>query len=275
MSRKSKTGTKLTPPRADETTEKGGVQSVEVGMKVLKVLADSGGAQNLSRIAESAGIHTAKAHRYLTSLMRSGFVDRESKTNRYVLGPEALRVGLVALARTDVVDVAGTELDVLRDKISATLLLAVWSRTGPTIVRWVESGRPVTVNVRAGSHMPVLKSATGQVFAAFLPPEIVQPFIEAELVEMKRQKLPVPSVAEIKAKLDKVRKVGLGHTAGEMLPGVLALAAPIFNYQREIVGVVAALGPKGFFNDSFGGETARELRSAAASISERLGSKNQ
>lgn len=255
----------------DSESGRGGVQSVEVGMKVLRALADAGGEQNLSRIAESAGMPSAKAHRYLVSLMRAGFVERDSKSNRYILGAEALRIGLVALARTDVIEIAGGELNVLREKISGALLLAVWGATGPTIVRWVESRRPVTVNVRAGSNMPLLRSATGQVFAAYMPEATVMPFIEQEIDEMRERKLPVPSMAEMKARLQHTRSVGLGHTAGEMLPGVLALAAPLFNHQRDLVGVIAALGPTGFFDDSLDGETARELRAAASSISQRLG----
>ena len=137
------------------SSERGGVQSVEVGMKVLCALADAGGEQSLGRIAESADMPSAKAHRYLVSLMRAGFVERDSKSNRYVLGAEALRIGLVALARTDVIEVAGAELNTLRERVSGALLLAVWGAMGPTIVRWVESSRPVTVNVRAGSASSV------------------------------------------------------------------------------------------------------------------------
>ena len=255
----------------DGTQGRGGVQSVEVGMKVLRALADAGGEQNLTRIAEAAGMPSAKAHRYLVSLMRAGFVERASKSNRYVLGPEALRVGLVALARTDVIEAADGELQALREKISAALLLAVWGGTGPTIVRWVELRRPIAVNVRAGSNMPLLRSATGQVFAAYLPEATVMPFIEQEIVEMATRKLSVPSISELKTRLENIRKVGLGHTAGEMLPGVLALAAPLFNHQQELVGVIAALGPSGFFDDSLSGETAHELRQTANAISRRLG----
>ena len=255
----------------DSDPSRGGVQSVEVGMKVLRALADAGGEQILSRIAESAGMPSAKAHRYLVSLMRAGFVERDSKSNRYVLGSEALRVGLVALARTDVIEVAGGELNLLREKISGALLLAVWGATGPTIVRWVESRRPITVNVRAGSNMPLLRSATGQVFAAYMPQVTVMPLIEQELAEMSERKLPVPTMAELKSRLENIRKVGLGHTAGDMLPGVLALAAPLFNHQQELAGVIAALGPSGFFDDALDGDTARELRDAAAAISQRLG----
>lgn len=255
--------------------ERGGVQSVEVGMKVLRALADAGGEQNLGRIAEKAGMPSAKAHRYLVSLMRAGFVERNSKSNRYILGPEALRIGLIALARTDVVDIADEELIALREKMAGSLLLAIWGATGPIIVRWVESRRPVTVNVRAGSSMPLLRSATGQVFAAFMPEAIVMPFIELELAEMRDRRMPVPTLAEIKSRIQKIRTIGLGHTAGEMLPGVLALAAPVFNHQRELTAVIAALGPAGFFDDTLNGETARELRKAANSISQRLGATNK
>jgi DNA-binding IclR family transcriptional regulator len=255
----------------DSTSERGGVQSVEVGMKVLRALADAGGEQNLSRLAESAGMPSAKAHRYLVSLMRAGFVERDPNSNRYVLGAEALRVGLVALARSDVIEIAAAELNALRDKISGSLLLAVWGSTGPTIVRWLESSRPVTVNVRAGSNMPLLRSATGQVFAAYMPERTVAPFIEQELAEMKKRKMSVPTPDELKKWLESIRATGLGHTAGEMLPGVLALAAPLFNHQNELVAVIAALGPAGFFDDAADGETARELRQAASSISQRLG----
>lgn len=253
------------------TSERGGVQSVEVGMKVLRALADAGGEQNLSRIAESAGMPSAKAHRYLVSLMRAGFVEQDPNSNRYMLGAEALRIGLVALARSDVIEIAAAELSVLRDKISGSLLLAVWSATGPTIVRWLESSRPVTVNVRAGSTMPLLRSATGQVFAAYMPERTVAPLIEQELAEMKKRKMPVPTAGELKKRFQLIRATGLGHAAGEMLPGVLALAAPLFNHHGELAGVIAALGPSGFFDDTVEGETARELRQAASAISLRLG----
>jgi DNA-binding IclR family transcriptional regulator len=203
--------------------------------------------------------------------MRAGFVERDPNSNRYVLGAEALRVGLVALARSDVIEIAAAELNALRDKISGSLLLAVWGSTGPTIVRWLESSRPVTVNVRAGSNMPLLRSATGQVFAAYMPERTVAPFIEQELAEMKKRKMSVPTPDELKKWLESIRATGLGHTAGEMLPGVLALAAPLFNHQNELVAVIAALGPAGFFDDAADGETARELRQAASSISQRLG----
>jgi DNA-binding IclR family transcriptional regulator len=257
----------------DAGREPGGVQSVEVGMRVLKALADAGGEQTIGRIAEATGMPAAKAHRYLVSLQRAGFVERDVKSGRYVLGPEALRVGLTALGRVDVIEAASDELQRLRDHIPGSMLLAVWSQTGPTIVRWVEARRPVTVNVRPGSKMPLLRSATGQVFAAYLPKKIVSPLMEAELEDLRQLGLALPSNAQIESRLASVRETGLGHTAGEMLPGVVALAAPLFNHDQELAGVIAVLGLAGHFDDSLTGPNAVNLRRAAHEISRRLGAR--
>jgi DNA-binding IclR family transcriptional regulator len=56
-----------------------------------------------------------------------------------------------------------------------------------------------------------------------------------------------------------------------MLPGVLALAAPIFDHEGTLAAVITALGPVGFFDDARDGETAQELRRAAHMVSGRLG----
>jgi DNA-binding IclR family transcriptional regulator len=258
--------------KLDSAQSGGGVQSVEVGMRVLRSLTDLGGEESLSKISDHVGMPSAKVHRYLASLVRSGFVERSSNSNRYVLGGMALRAGLVALSRVDVVELAYKELDELRDSIEASLLLAVWGTNGPTIVRWVESARPVTVNIRVGSNMPLLRSATGQIFAAWLPQSTIAPAMKAELSEMKKQQGTVLSMDEVEARLEKVRKAGLGHTAGGVLPGVLALAAPVCDHNDSLVAVITALGPAGHFDDSPNGKTARALLASSRRLSERLGS---
>jgi DNA-binding IclR family transcriptional regulator len=258
-----------------EMFEPGGVQSVEIGIRVLTALADAGGEQSLGKIAEMAGMPPAKAHRYLASLSRAGVVERSDTSNRYVLGGLALRIGLVALSRLDVIEAARTEMNELVERIDGSLMLSVWGTNGPTIIRWMESTRPVTVNVRVGSNMPVLRSATGQVFAAYLPEATVMPFIKGELARMKRENGKAPTLADVSHALDKVRKAGLGHTSGGILPGVLALAAPVYNYNNQLAAVIAALGPKGFFDDSLNGKTANELLASSVKLSMRLGARLQ
>jgi DNA-binding IclR family transcriptional regulator len=248
---------------------KGGVQSVEIGMRILTALADCGGEQTLTALSAVTDMPPAKVHRYLASLIKAGFVERN--LSKYVLGPQAIRVGLTALGRLDVVEIVTPALYELRDRIDGTVMLALWGENGPTIVRWIESMRPVTVNVRVGSIMPLIRSATGQVFGAFLPETMTRPVLLAELATAKKQNLDARTLDDARAIFLAVRENGLGHTAGAVLTGVLGLAAPIFDHNSSLAAVIACLGPAGFFDDRLDGETAQALRGAASDLSMRLG----
>lgn len=265
--------TKLSSSVAERSlASKGSVQSVEVGMQILIALADRGGEETLTGLAEATGISAAKVHRYLVGLIAAGMVERNSI--KYALGPQALRIGLVALGRLNAIEGATAELHQLRERIDETVLLAIWGENGPTIVRWIESGRPVTVNVRVGSVMP-LRSATGQMFGAYLPESVTRPFLEKEIAEAKKLGSGLRSTKEAQALFAQARKAGIGHTSGGVLTGVLGLAAPVFDYSGNLAAVIACLGPSGFFDDRPDGPTAAELRLSARRLSERLGHKSR
>jgi len=243
-----------------------GVRSVETGMALLAALAARARVPaSLSDLAAAAGMAPAKAHRYLVSLIRAGMVEQDRASGRYRLGGAALNVGLAALGALDVMRLAGEALERLCAAIDETVLLAVWGNKGPVVVRWEEASRPVTTNVRAGSVMPLLNSATGRVFAAFLP----EMQTKAMLAEERAQ---APALAkDYDAGLEETRTRGLGRVKGDLLPGVAGLAAPVFDHQGDLVAVIAALGPQGQFDAAWDGAVAKLLKAAADGLSLRLG----
>lgn len=147
--------------------ERQGIQSIEVGFRLLDVLAKHNRPMMLRDLAKGAGMAAAKAHRYLVSFMRIGIVEQDPSSGRYDLGAYALALGLSGLGRLDPVRLAGPVLDALCEEIHETVALAVWGTHGATIVRIVDAGNPVTITLRPGSVLPLLNSATGQAFAAF------------------------------------------------------------------------------------------------------------
>ncbi len=244
-----------------------GVQSAEVALRLLRVLAEEGGDLPLSRLATAAGMPAAKAHRYVVSLQRAGFIEQAARSANYTLGGEALRVGLAALARLDVVGLGSEAAAELCDRTAQTVLLAIWGDHGPTIVRWFEPANPVTVNVRIGSAMPLVSSATGQVFGAWLPWEKVQPFVTDEI---KAQRA-LASAEAAKALFEGVRRAGLSVVAGSMLHGIQALGAPVFGAEGQLSAALTVLGTAGSFDPAPDGAVAGNLRAISADLSRRMG----
>ncbi len=246
-------------------SERQGVQSVETGIAVLKALSAAREPLTLKAVGEGSGLAAAKAHRYLVSLIRAGMVEQDPLSGRYRLGQGAVEVGLSAIAGLDVMEFAEPALAALRAELDETVLLAVWGNHGPVVVRWADLGRPVTTNIRTGSVMPLVTSGTGRTFAAFLPEAQTREMVAAELARN-------PDAATLwPARLAETRKHGMSRVNGDLLPGVAALAAPVFDASGEIVAVMAVLGRQGEFDNNWTGPIARSLRAATERLSQRLG----
>ena len=251
---------------------KGGVQSVEVGMSLLKELAAMGGHTSLNELSEAVSMHPSKVHRYLTSLVNSGFVARTAH-GRYDLGPYGLEFSTLYLSRLDPIAVANDVIESLRDQTDEGVILTVWGTAGTTVIRWFQSRQPISVSIRPGSNFNTLMSAAGRVFLAHLPAEITHPFIEQELAAFKKRphKLAPDSWDDVRAIIEETREHGLGRVYGHHVEGVSALAAPVFDYRGELVLSLVLFGFQSRFDADWNGRNAQLLRENASKISSRLG----
>lgn len=255
---------------SDETDGKHGVQSLEIGMGILRAMVRGQRSMMLKDIAAAADMPAPKAHRYLVSLIRAGLVEQDPATSRYDLGPFALNIGLVAIDRLDRIRLGLTAIAALRDEINETTALAVWSDHGPVIVRWERPRRPITVNVVTGTALDLLTSASGRVFAAWLPPAVTDARIERELAEGRAPGLQTRE--DVARMLDEVRADGVSTVSGyHLVPGVEAVAAPVFNFKNEITIAMLVVGVQGMFDMSLDGKVVAALKRAADELSARLG----
>ncbi|AOB38152.1 IclR family transcriptional regulator [Bordetella parapertussis] len=250
------------------------IQSVEVGFPLLAALVDAGRPLTLRDLAGAAGMTSAKAHPYLVSFTRVGLVQQDTVTGQYELGPFALQMGLVSLQRLDPVRVALPEVDKLQSEIGHTLGIAVLGSHGPTMIHITEASYPVHVNMRKGTVMSMLHTATGQVFAAWLPPKMAEHYIAREdgdaavIASLTPRKT---TRANLDAMLADIRVHGMARALGSPLPGVDALSVPVFDHTGGIVLALTSLGPTGLFDASFTGAIARPLLACAQEISRKLG----
>lgn len=269
--------------------QRAGIQSVEVGFVLLQVLAAARGPLMLRDLAAAAGMSAAKAHRYLVSFQRLSLVNQDASTTRYDLGPAALQLGLACLSRIDSVKLARQRMAPLMIEIGQTLALAVWGNQGPTIVHWEESPHAITVSLRLGDVMPLLSSATGRCFSAFLesgrplpddaqgssprPHQRLALLMEEEMARARKLARPdVPaSLADAATVLDEVRRRGIARVINTLLPGVAGFCAPVFDADGHLMLGMVALGSLANFDAGWDGAVAKPLRAAAAQLSADLG----
>ena len=248
------------------------VQSVETGMAVLKGLAGLGGRAGLSVLAAHVGENPAKVHRYLTSLTQEGLVAQDPVTQQYLLGPECIHIGLAAMRQSDPLRAAEPALARLRMEHQVTCFLAVMGNKGPTIVRFEEPALPVTINVRAGSVLSLLFSATGRAFLGLLDDPGLLAAAEAELqAAPPAARASLPPGNAVAGLREQVRRDGVGWVRDTYLPGISAVAAPVRDHGGRVCAVITALGATGGFDPSPDGPLADAVRAEAEQVSRALG----
>jgi DNA-binding IclR family transcriptional regulator len=253
----------MTPADRDQQ----GIQSIEVGARVLAALEQGRGPMALSEVARLSAMHPSKAHRYLVSLVRVGLASQDVASGLYDLGPGSRRLGVEALRRTDSVSVASAFAVELRDETGHTVNVAVWGDAGPLIVRWDTGAHAMPITVRVGSTLPVLESAVGQAFLAYLPRPMTRAVLTAQQLQSETQVAPD---AEVDALVAEVRAAGFGQTANRMIFGLAALAAPVFGADGELELVVGLALPTRMLH----GEVPRlapMLLRCAGRVSQELG----
>lgn len=244
--------------------KRAGIQSVEIGMRVLDTLAGLGAARPLAAIVKGCGLSPSQTHRYLASLAEAGMVIQDSRGN-YDLGPAALKLGMAALARIDVFRLTDEKLAEFCLETGATVLLAALGPSGPTIVRFHMGRPPIVTSLSLGSVLSLVHSATGQIFLAFRPEHETELLIKEELDRDN-----ATDAAYIEKVRAKIRNDGTAHVGGTLIPGLDAKAFPIFDLQGNAVlsATLVSIHGRGERQNSL---SARRLREVCQEISQMLG----
>lgn len=250
-----------------------GIQSIEIGTQLLVALGRHVAPMALRDLGKAAGVPVGKAHPYLVSFLKVGFVVQDG-TGRYELGPLALQLGLAKLQRLDPIKEASPLIEELASDTEQSIAVAVWGNFGPTVVRLEEPIHPLHVNLRTGTVMSLAYTATGRLFAAYLPPKVVEKMMLEDIARSRPadgRGAPELSSSQIEALLVETRRHGMSRTLGAPIPGIDAFCAPVFDSTNNLVLGITAMGPEATFDRDWEGRVAVPLRACALEISRRLG----
>lgn len=242
-----------------------GIQSIEVGLKLLRPMIEAGAPMNLKALAEAASYAPPKAHRYLVSLIRMKLVSQDPVSGRYGLGELAFELGLAAIG---LLDRDGLGRQAMRETMAQTRhtsCLVVWANGGATVAAFEPGVGSIFVGIRVGSILSLLRSASGGIFLAYLPRETIDSVLNAELANAPLKPVTIQNM------IKRVRRDGVSVVRDTMMVGLSAVSAPVFDYDGRLIYALTALGPSESFDTSLDGKIVHTVLGKANALSARLG----
>lgn len=247
-----------------------GVLSLEAGGQLLLALARSSTALALKDLAREAKMTPARAHPYLVSFGKLHLIEQDPVTGCYDLGTQALHVGLATLRRLDPIKIAREELAHSGSIGNHSSIISIWSNLGPTTISFLETNYPVSVYLRPGTVVSLVTTATGKVFAAYLPITVVKKSLKFDSHRYGGRPQSV-STDELDLIIKEVRSAGVSSNIGVTTPGVVAVSAPVFNHHGDIELAITFIRPGGKVDTQSDSDIVQHVKLCAAAISRRLG----
>jgi DNA-binding IclR family transcriptional regulator len=262
----------VAPEAAGKRFKARGIQSIEIGFRILQTLSAASKPVSLTAIAAANKMTSSKVRFYLVSFLNLGLVSQDPLSGHYSLGPSAIQLGLSALEQFDVVNAARRELFELAESTGFSVFLAVWGNHGPSIVSRVDGRIKTSLEVRVGTVLPLLTSAIGRVFLAYIPRSATDLLMEAELPILRNAR---PRAGTLHDRVNRIirstRATGIAVSRGTILVGFTAVAAPILDREGLPMAAMSMTGPIGFLDDNPNGRMAHVLKEKTSMLSRQIG----
>ena len=168
-------------PRSSTEDSRNLVHSLSKGLRVLEAFTAERPEMTLSEVARAAGIDPGTAFRMLNTLVMLGYVARVPDCKRFRLTLKVVDLGLHAIGRADLRELARPILRSLVGEISEAASLGVLDGADVLYVERVRAGLTrLGVDIRIGTLIPATTGIIGHAILAFLPERDQERLLAAE-----------------------------------------------------------------------------------------------
>ena len=217
-----------------------GVQAVRRALDLLIALARTGGEASLTELRQRTGLNKSTAYQLLAALRARGFVDQNSETRHYRLGPTVLEVAASFLDESDLITKAQPVLKQIRDRTGETATLHLLVGDQRVTVAKAESPNTLRRAAALGEVAPLLRGSAGKSILAFMGPRRIQSIISRA---QRSGSLKKSETQFFLKKLESIQAKGFWINRGEHAPEGFGVGVPLFGSGGEVIGSLALSGP--------------------------------
>jgi DNA-binding IclR family transcriptional regulator len=239
-----------------------GTQAVDRAAELLVHVIESDRPQAFTALVAASGLPKSTTSRLLAALERQGLLQRD-RDGVFRPGPVLLRYASHT-GTADLIALTHPALERLGEKTGETVNLAVPGGGAVEQIAQVDSSYLLGATNWVGLRVPLHCSALGKVFLAYGAATLPGGRLE------RRTSCTITSRTVLDEELNRVRRNGFAVARDELEPGLIAVAAPVYDDGRAVVAALSVSGPSVRLTDDRIDEVAALLVSEAEAVSSLL-----
>jgi DNA-binding IclR family transcriptional regulator len=246
------------------------IQSVKRSTDILSLFSSSQTALGITQIAALLSLNKATAWGLVTTLEQQGFLQQNPGTQKYSIGSKIFELGMVYFGHIEINATASRPVHELASRTGLNARVGIWDRNSVLITLLAMPKSEDSISHQLGPRIPAYCSGIGKALLAFMEPEELQAYLR-DTILMPHTKNTFRSVEILVADLEKTRKLGYSISHEEMIPGLIALGAPVYGKGKRLAGAISIGGPPSIFHAKQVDKMGDELLRTATEISQTMG----
>ena len=245
-----------------------GTQAVDRATSLLIAILNSPEPPLLSELSRQLGLPKSTTSRILGALERQGLVRRD-RNSAYLGGEVLLRYASTQNQDAALIATMRPVLENLAAKTSESVNLAVPGSDDLKLIDQVDGKHLLGATNWIGRNVPYHASALGKVLLAFGAASLPSGTLQTKTSRT------ITTRSLLNAELEKVRKAGFAIIDNELEDGLVAVAAPVFGHDGNVIAAISISGPDARITreqlNKFGELIIKELKIESTQIAKAKG----
>lgn len=248
------------------------IGSVTKAIEIIELLSSSHEELGATEISNRLNYGVSATYHILITLKICKIIEQDSKTKKYRLGIKLWKIGKMAREQNHLSFLIHPYLVRLRDITGETANLTILDNAEIVYIAQEESNRLIRMFTKIGARIPLYCSAAGKVLLAFQPEEKRTSIIEILNFNKFTEKT-VTDPTRLKKELRVIKDKGYAFDDEERELGVSCIAAPVFDFDGEVIAAISISGPTSRFDENSKQIFKESLLEITHDVSKQLGFK--
>jgi len=245
------------------------MKSLKTAIDVLKVFSNADGDLSVADITALSGLRRSHVSKILGAFRDGGLLTQDANTRRYSTGVDLFELGVRYVNAQQIARDALPIMRQLVDRCRHSATLSVLHEDHALHLLAVEGPLYLDGRWRVGNRLPLHATSAGQTLLAWADGERLEEMLSRIILNRITPRT-ITDLKRLRKVLREVRASGIAVTRGQSVPGLAAMAVPVFDARNVVTAALGIIVPDQLFDGSDLAELQASLIDAARALSLRL-----